>query len=400
MLSVCIYLQVHQPYRVGRYSVFDIGERSDYFDDDSDTDTNNEKVFNKVAGKSYKPTNNVLLSLLKRHPEFKLSISFSGIVLEQMETFDPETLASFQELVKTGRVEILAETYYHSLAFFHSRDEFERQVEKHAQIIKRLFNVVPAVFRNTELSYTNTLAQWAEEKGYKAILAEGWDAVLGDRLPTFLYQAPGTTKIKMLLKHYKLSDDIAFRFSDKGWESYPLMAETFADWVHRYHGSGNTVNLFMDYETFGEHQWEDTGIFNFLASMPEKLLADGETIFMTPSEVADTYDTVDTLDIPHVVTWADTERDLTAWTGNEMQQEALKEIYVLEDDILTSNDAALIEDWRRLQTSDQFYYMCTKWSADGDVHAYFSPYDSPYDAYISYQNILEDIKQRINNLRK
>jgi len=394
MLSVCIYLQVHQPYRVRKYRVFDIGESSDYFSADDESNLNNKRVLQKVAGKAYRPANAILLELLHRHPEFRASFSFSGVVLEQMEQYDQETLNSFRELVETGRVEILSETYHHSLAFFYDRAEFERQVTQHRALIERLFGVTPKIFRNTELAYTNELAHWAERAGYNGILAEGWDHVLGWRSPTFLYQPKGTSRIKALLKHYRLSDDIAFRFSNRDWHGWPLSADTFANWVHAHHGDGNTVNLFMDYETFGEHQWEDTGIFEFLRHLPQAILAHPETGFKTPSEVLNAYTAIGEFDVPHILTWADTERDLSAWTGNDMQRSAIEDVYALGAAVLKSGDEDLIEDWRKLQTSDHFYYMCTKWSSDGDVHAYFNPYETPYDAYISYRNALEDVRLR------
>jgi len=395
MLSVCPYFHVHQPYRIKRYRVFDIGNDSAYFNDQSESDLNNKRVLAKVARKSYLPANAVLLELLEKHPEFRFAFSFSGTVLDQLETDFPDVLESFKKLVATGRVELLADTYYHSLAFFYSKPEFERQVAMHADTLLRIFGVRPRVFRNTELSYTNELARWAEENGYIGILAEGWDGVLGWRSPNFLYRPKGCRNIKMLLKNYRLSDDIAFRFGEKSWKGWPLNAPTFANWVQSHHGNGTTINLFMDYETFGEHQWEDTGIFEFLRALPAELLKHPETTFKTPSETVRAYDAAGELDVPHILTWADTERDLSAWTGNDIQKAALAELYGLERDVLRTKDASLIEAWRRLQTSDHFYYMCTKWFADGDVHKYFNPYDTPYDAYIAFMNALHDIQLRI-----
>lgn len=395
MLSVCPYFHVHQPMRIKRYRVFDIGNDVKYFNDESETDLNNKKVLAKVVQKSYLPTNLILLDLLKRHPEFRFALSFSGVVLEQFEKDFPEVLDLFKELVDTGRVEILADTYHHSLAFFYSINEFEIQVELHKKIIKRIFGQTPKVLRNTELSYTNDLALWADKNGYAGIMAEGWDPVLGWRSPNFVYKPKGCKKIKLLLKNYRLSDDIAFRFSEPSWAGWPLDAPKFASWIGATHGNGQTVNLFMDYETFGEHQWEDTGIFNFLQNLPSEILKHPNSTFKTPSETIRDYDAVGEIDVPHILTWADTDRDLSAWVGNEIQQSAIEEIYKLEKDILKTKDKELIEDWRRLQTSDHFYYMCTKWFADGDVHKYFSPYETPYDAYISFMNTLNDLKLRI-----
>lgn len=396
MLTVCPYFHVHQPFRVKRYRVFDIGNDTEYFNANDETDLNNRRIVEKVANKSYRPANRVLKQLLQDHPEFRFALSFSGTVLDQFEAYVPDVLGSFQELVATGRVEILADTYHHSLAFFYSVPEFERQVQQHRQRIETLFGVTPRVFRNTELSYRNDLAKWCEDNGYLGIMAEGWGKYLGWRSPNYVYQPVGCSKIKVLLKNYKLSDDIAFRFGNRGWESWPLSAETYASWVHAHHGDGHTINLFMDYETFGEHQWEDTGIFQFLSALPSVLMRHPDTSFKTPTETIQDYESVGELDVPDILTWADTDRDLTAWTGNDIQRDAIAATYRLEADILKTNNAQLIETWRKLQTSDHFYYMCTKWSQDGDVHAYFSPYQSPYDAYIAFMNALSDLQLRVN----
>ncbi len=395
MPSVCFYFQVHQPMRIRRFRVFDVGNDSHYFDEGSGARTDNRAVLEKVARKSYLPANHVLLGLLERHPEFRVSFSLSGVLLEQLERYAPETLASFQALVKTGRVELLAETYYHSLSFLFSRKEFERQVRLHDRLIKRLFGVRPRVFRNTELIYHNDIGSAVSAMGYRGILAEGADHILGWRSPCFLYRPKGVSRTALLLKNYRLSDDIAFRFGERAWGEYPLTASKFADWVEAHNGGGDLINLFMDYETFGEHQWEDTGIFAFLEHLPRELLRRRDTDFVTPSEAIRRYRPVAELDVPHYVSWADVERDLSAWRGNALQEQALGELYSLERAALASRDPVLLEDWRRLQTSDHFYYMCTKWFADGDVHKYFNPYDSPYDAFISYMNVLADVRHRI-----
>ncbi|MDB5195005.1 MAG: uncharacterized protein JWO84_189 [Parcubacteria group bacterium] len=394
MASVCFYFQIHQPYRVKRYRVFDIGNDEEYFNDEGEHDLNNTRVLRKVAEKSYLPTTELLLRLMERHPEFRVSFSISGVALEQLVHEAPEVVARLQMLAATGRAEFLSETYYHSLAFFRSRTEFERQVAKHASVMKHILGVVPRVFRNTELSYSNDVAAWAEGAGYDGIVAEGWDPILGWRSPNFLYRPKGTERIKLLLKNYKLSDDIAFRFSSQEWSEWPLTAEKFAAWAAALRGNAETVNLFMDFETFGEHQWESTGIFHFLEKLPEALLAYPDLDFKTPSEVIARYGVHDEVDMPEVVTWADTDRDLTAWLGNDLQRTAFDAVYALEHAVIGSGNRKLLEQWRRLQTSDHFYYMCTKWSNDGDVHAYFSPYESPYDAYISYMNALKDLTLR------
>lgn len=395
MPSVCTYFHVHQPRRVKRYRVFDVGNDREYFNDESQSDLNNKRVLEKVIKKSYLPANAVLKDLLLAHPEFVFAFSFSGVILEQMEENFPEALDSFKELVDSGRVEILADTYYHSLAFFYSPREFERQIKRHQQAVKRIFGLTPRVLRNTELAYNNDLAAWADHMGFKGILAEGWDAVLGWRSPNFVYRPAGTQNIKVLLKNYRLSDDIAFRFGERSWEGWPLDAAKFAHWISSTNGNGNTVNLFMDFETFGEHQWAETGIFDFLRSFPGELLKHPDNTFKTPSETIDAYPAVGEIDVPHILTWADTERDLSAWTGNEIQQSAIGTLYGLEKQILKTRDQKLINDWRTLQTSDHFYYMCTKWFNDGDVHKYFNPYETPYDAYIAFMNVLSDVQLRI-----
>ena len=400
MSSLCFYFQVHQPYRIKRYRVFDIGFDENYFNDAGEGNLNNQKILHKVAKKCYLPANKIFLDLLEKHRRFKISYSFSGVALEQFETMLPEVLYSFQKLVDTGQVEILAETYHHSLYFFYSKKEFEDLVRMHQDLVKRLFGVKPKVFRNTELSYRNDLAHWAEGAGYDGIIAEGWDGVLGWRSPNFLYQPKGTSKIKLLLKNYRLSDDIAFRFSSREWKEYPLTVPKFSQWVNAVNGNGETINLFMDYETFGEHQWEDSGIFEFLKALPEEILKHPDNDFKTPSEVIRSYPARGEIDAPHTITWADTERDLTAWIGNSMQQSAIALIYSLEEAVLKARDPKLLENWRKLQTSDHFYYMCTKWFSDGDVHAYFSPYETPYEAFIAYMNAVNDLRFRTEECEK
>lgn len=394
--GIVLYLHVHQPWRVRDYSVFDTAEQHDYFDDRSDTDRNNEKVLRKVADKSYRPMNALLQRLLDRHPDFRVSLSITGTFLEQAEQWAPDVIESFKNLVATGRVEIVSETYYHSLAFFYSRGEFERQVEAHRQKVRELFGVETSVFRNTELAYNDELAHWAEGYGFKGILAEGWDPILEWRSPNYVYRPAGTEKIGLLLKNYHLSDDLAFRFGNKSWEQWPLSPDTYAEWIKASIADGQVANLFMDYETFGEHQWEDTGIFGFFEQFVATWLNDENNTFYTVSEAIDTYPPTNEISMPNTVTWADTERDLTAWLGNNMQQEALRYLYNLEADVMRTNDLALIADWRKLQTSDHVYYMCTKWFTDGDVHAYFSPYDSPYDAFLYFMNAVRDMRWRLH----
>lgn len=394
--SICLYLHVHQPFRVREYSVFDTAIDHNYFVSDKLGDQfDNKTVFLKVADKSYRPMNALLQKLLDQHPDFKLSISITGTFIEQAEAWAPDVLDDFKRLVDTGRVEIVAETFHHSLAFFFSQSEFERQVQQHEEKIQQVFGVKPSVFRNTELAYNDSLAAWADSKGYKGILAEGWDPVLGGRSPNFAYKPYGTSNIGLLLKNYTLSDDLAFRFGNKDWEEGPLTADKYIEWL-KSTSDEPLINLFMDYETFGEHQWEDTGIFNFFEEFVGKWLNHRDKTFNTVSEAIENNSPVDTISMPNTVTWADTERDLTAWLGNSMQQEAMQYLYSLEKDILRTGDQELIADWRHLQTSDHAYYMCTKWFTDGDVHAYFSPYSSPYDAFLFYMNVIRDIRWRLH----
>lgn len=393
--SVVLYMHVHQPKRIRPYSVFDTAKDHNYFDNNYDHQSNNERIFRKVAEKSYLPTNKLLLEILEQHPEFKLSLSITGTFIEQSQRWGLDVLESFKKLVQTGRVEILAETYYHSLAFFYSREEFVRQVQAHRKLIKEVFGAETTSFRNTELSYNNDLAKWADEAGFKAIITEGWDAVLGWRSPNFVYKPTDTERIKLLMKNYKLSDDVAFRFSNRGWSEFPLSADKYSHWLNAATENQPIVNLFMDYETFGEHQWGDTGIFEFLRHLAVEWLQRDGNDFMTISEAAGNYNVADEVDVPNTITWADTERDLTAWLGNSMQQEALRHLYDLEERVLATGDDGLIDDWRHMQTSDHVYYMCTKWFTDGDVHAYFSPYDSPYDAFLYFMNALRDIRYRV-----
>ncbi len=387
MVDVCFYFQVHQPFRLNKFSVFDIGSDKSYFNKKL-----NQEIMEKVARKCYLPMNNLLMKNIHDH-NFKATFSFSGVVLEQFEKYSPEVLESFQELVDTGNVEVLSETSHHSLAFLYSKQEFDRQVKLHSKKVKKLFGVKPKVFRNTELIFNNALGAHVEKLGYDAILAEGADHILGWRSPNFLYK-PKTANIKLMLKNYRLSDDIAFRFSLRSWKEWPLTAEKFAKWVSATNGNGHTVNLFMDYETFGEHQWSSTGIFKFMKAMPSYVLKHPDNRFRTCSEVASSYDPVAELDIHHPVSWADLERDTSAWVGNPMQNTAIRELYRLEKDVMAS-DEETIEAWRKLQTSDHFYYMCTKWFSDGDVHKYFNPYDNPYDAFIDMMNIINDINMKV-----
>lgn len=394
MPAVVLYFHVHQPYRLKPYDLFAIGADHNYFDQHSHARLDNQAIIQKVAHKCYLPANLVFLDLLKQYPHFKLSYSITGVLLDQLERYAPQVIKSFQALIATGRVELLNETYYHSLAVLKSPAEFKRQVKLHTAILKRLFDYVPTAFRNTELIYSNAIADQVYQLGFKVLLAEGVDRYLGWRSPNFVYHAYKLPKMKVLLKNYRLSDDIAFRFSEKSWSQWPLTADKFAQWVSAYNGNGQVVNLFMDYETFGEHQWADTGIFNFLRSLPGELQKHPDNTFMTVTQAANHFSPVGEIDYPEITSWADVERDLSAWVGNPLQEQALSTVFSMEGSVLNTHDDQLIEDWRRLTTSDHFYYMCTKWFADGDVHKYFSPNNSPYEAYTHYMTVLHDIRLR------
>ena len=418
MASIVFYFEVHQPHRLKRYTVFD--DHPFYFDDEK-----NQAICEKVADKCYRPATKLILDLVRRHEgNFKVSFSITGTVLDQWERFCPDVLKTFQDLAKTGCCEFLAETYYHSLSFLYSREEFRRQIDLHTRRVEALFDQTPTVFRDTELIYNNDiaaeLASMTDASGnprFYGTLCEGVDRILGYRSPNYAYAPPGGLvgrdgrPFTLLLKNYRLSDDIAFRFSNRAWAEWPLGAERFAGWVDQINGDGHLCNLFMDYETFGEHQWADTGIFNFLEALPEKVFDTnpGQNHFNTPSEVMQRFAPVGEYDAPNSISWADTERDLSAWLGNAMQHNAIEAFYGLEkpihERIVEAKDTGdsknlesashLLNDWRKLSTSDHFYYMCTKYWADGDVHKYFSPYDSPYDGYINFMNVLDDLRRRV-----
>jgi len=390
MSSVCLYFQVHQPDRLRAYSVFDIGSRHDYFDEDS-----NERLCKRIAERCYLPANDLILKLIEETEEkFRVSYSISGVALDQFARYVPAVIDSFQRLSETGAVEFLSETYYHSISYLYSEDEFVDQVKKHRQKIETLFGQKPCTLRNTELLYDNALARLAEDMGYTGIVTEGLESELGRRSPNLVYRPSGTEKIRLLLRNYKLSDDISFRFFARDWEEFPLTAKKFAAWINALDESEHVVSLFMDYETFGEHQSAETGIFEFLGQLPAEILKHPDNDFRTVAEAMALYEPAAELDIPNVISWADTERDASAWVGNSMQKNAAEQLFLLADKLRNCSDQQLLEDWRKLQTSDHFYYMCTKWLDDGDVHKYFNPHGSPYNAVIIYMNVLNDITLR------
>jgi alpha-amylase len=389
MPDACLYFQVHQPNRLIPYDFFRIGEHAYY-----ENDGLNAGILNKVAEKCYLPANRMFKRLIEEHGgRFRMAMSISGTAIEQMERHRPDVLESFQELVATGGVELLAETYYHSLAFVHSKKEFERQVDLHLEKLEDVFAVRPRVFRNTELIYNNAIAAQAETLGFDGVIAEGVGRTLAGQSPNFLYRAPDTARIRTLLRNVALSDDLAFRYSDPNWCEYPLTPAKFAAWVAA--SDGDVLNLFMDYEAIGEHQWKDTGVFDFWNALPEAVIEAGSQ-WVTPTEACTLYRASREYDCQLLTSWADAERDLSAWMGNVMQQEAIAKIHRLEEQVLAAKDPELTQTWAKMQTSDHFYWMSTKDGTDGNIHEYFTPYPSPYDAYIYFMNALADLQIRLN----
>jgi len=386
MKTVCLYFQVHQPWRLKKYRFFNMGKDHNYLDD-----LLNRSIMQKVARQCYLPMNALLLKLIRENEgRFRCSFSITGTAIEQFRTFAPEVLASFKELAATGCVEFLAETYSHSLASLASKEDFAEQVQLHVKTVEQEFGQRPTAFRNTELIYSDDIGAMVAEMGFRTMLAEGAKHVLGWKSPNFVYANAIDQRMRLLLRNYKLSDDIAFRFSDRGWDQWPLTAGKFAGWLASEETPGEVVNLFMDYETFGEHQTADSGIFEFMKELPQALLAAGGIDFATVSEAAAKYQPVSVLHCPHTMSWADEERDVTAWLGNELQNEAFSKLYALKEKIARLDNPDFDYVWNFLQTSDHFYYMATKWLSDGDVHSYFNPYDSAYDAFINYMNVLAD----------
>ncbi len=389
--AICFYFQVHQPFRLKRYRFFDLGHDHYYYDDYT-----NESIMRKVADKCYLPANKVISDLIaKHHGKFKVTFSISGLAINQFRLYAPEVLESFRKLAETGMVEFLAETNAHSLASIKSRGEFEQQVNRHKNMLKEHLGVDATSFRNTELIYSDEIGSWVADMGFKAMLTEGAKHVLGWKSPNYLYCNSVNPRLKVLLRNFALSDDIAFRFSKREWNSWPLTAEKYAGWISKLGSRRDLVNIFMDYETFGEHNWKESGIFDFLSHMPAAILRKTPFKFMTPSEVADVLQPVSAISVPSPVSWADEERDITAWHGNELQVAALDKLYSLADKVNRCDDPHIRKDWDYLQASDHFYYMATKFFSDGAVHAYFNPYETPYDAFMNYMNVLSDFELRV-----
>lgn len=390
--TVCFYFQVHQPDRLRLYRFFDIGNDSHYFDEFS-----NRTILRRVADRCYLPMNRLMLENIHKYGKsFKIAYSISGVALEQFEKYAPDVLKSFQELAQTGCVEFLAETYSHSLASLTSMDEFKKQVELQAAAIEKYFGKKPKCFRNTELIYSDVIGEAVYKMGYKTMLTEGAKHILGWKSPNFIYTNAINPRLKLFLRNFNLSDDIAFRFSDRSWEKWPVDCDKFAQWLVESALNEDIVNLFMDYETFGEHQSEKSGIFEFMRALPEVILSRTDFEFGTPSEAAKKHQPVAPLNVPFPISWADEERDTSAWLGNELQNEAFSKLYSLRDKVIAAEDKELTSDFIKLQESDHFYYMCTKFFSDGAVHNYFNPYDTPYEAFINYMNVLSDFILRLD----
>lgn len=392
MKTICFYFQVHQPLRLKKYRFFNMGRDHNYLDDHA-----NRAILQKVARKCYLPMNELLLKLIRENgKKFKVSFSISGLAIEQLRMYAPEVLDSFQALAETGCVEFLAETYSHSLSSIIDEEEFVAQVRRHARTIESEFGVKPKTFRNTELIYSDRIGELVSSMGYRTMLTEGAKHILGWKSPNYIYACASNPKLHLLLRNFKLSDDIAFRFSDRGWGEWPLTTQKYVSWLANPDLPGEVINLFMDYETFGEHQWAESGIFDFMVHLPRTALETGKLSFATPAEVARKFQPVGVLHCPYPISWADEERDVTAWVGNELQNEAFSKLYRLKDKIAAIDHPDFTHAWNFLQASDHFYYMATKWFSDGDVHSYFNPYDSPYEAFINYMNVLSDFEIEVD----
>ena len=390
MKTICFYFQIHQPFRLKRYRFFDIGNDHYYYDD-----FNNEEIMHRIAQRSYIPANYTLLEMIKNsNGKFKVAFSISGIALEQLEIYVPEFIDSMKELAKTGCVEFLSETYAHSLASLKDPIEFANQVKMHDDKIEALFGQRPKVFRNTELIYSDDIACQIADMGFKGCITEGAKHILGWKSPNYLYNSAAAPKLKLLLKNYKVSDDISFRFSNYEWSEYPLTADIFIGWIANTPESEQIVNLFMNYETLGELQPRETGIFEFMKALPR--FAEEKGIgFATPTEIISKVKPVDSLSMPYPISWADEERDTSAWLGNVLQNEAFEKLYSVAERFRLCDDRRLKQDWNYLQTSDHFYYMCTKHFNDGAVHSHYSPYETPYEAFTNYMNVLSDFIVRV-----
>ncbi len=390
MKSICFYFQIHQPFRLKTYRFFDIGNDHYYYDDFA-----NEDIITRIAQRSYMPACEMLLEMIKENgKKFKVAFSISGTALEQLEQYVPEFIDSMKELSETGCVEFLSETYAHSLSSLVDPDEFVAQVKAHDEKIYQLFGQKPKVFRNTELIYDDDIALMVASMGFKGAITDGAKHILGWKSPNYLYKSASAPKLRLLLKNSKLSDDISFRFSNPDWGAYPLTADKYIDWIASLPEEEMLVNLFMNYETFGELQPRESGIFEFMKALP-RFASEHGIEFMTPSEVVSKMKPVGELSVMHPISWADEARDTSAWMGNILQEEAVNKLYCLAERIRLVPDKRIHQDWNYLQASDHFYYMSTKHSSDGSVHSHYSPYDSPYAAFTNYMNVLSDFMIRV-----
>lgn len=390
MTAICFYFQIHQPFRLKNYRFFDIGNDHYYYDDFA-----NDEIITRIARHSYLPANEMLLNMIKTYGKrFKVAFSISGTALEQLEVYVPEFIDSMKELAATGCVEFLSETYAHSLASLHDPAEFVAQVKAHDEKIVQLFGQQPRVFRNTELIYSDDIATMVAGMGFKGAITDGAKHILGWKSPNYLYRAASAHKLKLLLKNSKLSDDISFRFSSTGWDSYPLTADKYIDWIAQLPQEEQLVNLFMNYETLGELQPQSSGIFEFIKALP-RFAAEHDIEFWTPSEVIARLKAVGELSVPTPISWADEARDTSAWLGNMLQQEAARKLYSIGERVRLCQDRRIKQDWNYLQSSDHFFYMSTKHSSDGNVHSHYSPYSSPYTAFTNYMNVLSDFMTRV-----
>jgi len=391
MTSVVLYFHVHQPFRLKKYSFFDIGADDRWFDDAA-----NARIVRRVAERCYVPMNALLVrQILRTDGAFRCALSITGTALDQMERWAGKALASFQSLVATGCVDLVSETSHHSLAFLSDADEFRAQVESHTSRLESVFGKRPTTFRNTELLFDNDVAKTAEDLGFTAMLGEGADHLLGLRSAHRVYRPAGCRKIKLLLRDYRFSDDIAFRFTNRSWPEWPLTPQKFAGWLADGSDDAGQIGIFMDYETAGEHQWAETGIFEFMENLPDAVAKSPRLSFATPASVAKATRDVQRVDVPRPVSWADAERDVSAWLGNDMQRSAHEALYALLPEVRRRGDADLVARWRRLSASDHVYYMSTKFASDGDVHRYFSPYATPHDAFVAFMNVIDDFARRL-----
>lgn len=391
MKTICFYFQIHQPFRLKRYRFFDIGKDHYYYDD-----FNNENIIRRIVEHSYIPANQTLLDIIKTSGgKFKAAFSISGVALEQLEIYAPEVIDGLKELAKTGCVEFLAETYAHSLSSLKDTDEFIAQVKQHSEKIHELFGQKPKVFRNTELIYSDDISAVVSSMGFKGMLAEGAKHILGWKSPNYVYASCMNPNLKVLLRNYNMSDDFSFRFSNTQWSEYPLTADKFINWINSTPEAEQVVNLFMNYETFGELQPRESGIFEFLKAIP-RFAEDNKIGFSTPTEVISKLKPIDQISVPYPSSWADEERDTTAWLGNQLQASACDKLYSISERVRLCQDRRIKQDWMYLQSSDHFYYMSTKHFSDGAVHNHFSPYETAFDAFTNYMNVLGDFITRVD----